>query len=82
MSGQARYSGAEETPDDRTILRLEEALDRIEQGIGRREQAFRRMTQEAAAREDGKPELAEIAANLDALCARLRGVLDRRRQEG
>ncbi|GBQ95726.1 hypothetical protein JK203_16030 [Gluconobacter cerinus] len=60
--------------DDRTIDRLEEAVGRIATAM--EQQARMREEREREAR--SAPDLPEIAANIDALCVRIRGILERK----
>ncbi|AFW01733.1 hypothetical protein Gbth_005_004 [Gluconobacter thailandicus F149-1 = NBRC 100600] len=69
LSEQAGY-----LQDDKTIDRLEEAMVRIASAM--EQQARAREEREREAR--SAPDLPEIAANIDALCVRIRGILERK----
>ncbi|MBF0858389.1 hypothetical protein [Gluconobacter vitians] len=60
--------------DDKAVERLEEAMMRIAAASER--QVLAKEASERALR--SIPDLSEVAANIDALCARIQGVLDRK----
>ncbi|GBR68441.1 hypothetical protein [Gluconobacter kanchanaburiensis] len=60
--------------DDRAVERLEEAMMRIASEAERH--VLARQASEKAMQ--SLPDLSEVAANIDALCARIQGVLDRK----
>ncbi|EHH67600.1 hypothetical protein [Gluconobacter morbifer] len=59
--------------DDRTLDRLEEAITRVTAAADRQERARQRL--EDALRSG--PDLEAVAGNIDALCVRIRGILER-----